>query len=45
LLGLPDDVVPIGLALIGNPGEAPPVGSRLQERQRAKEQLVHRDRW
>jgi nitroreductase len=45
LLGLPEQVVPIGLALIGKPGEAPPVGSRLKERQRASDDLVHRDRW
>jgi hypothetical protein len=45
LLGLPADVVPIGLALIGKPGEAPPTGSRLEERQRAKDDLVHRERW
>jgi nitroreductase len=45
LLGLPEDVVPIGLALIGKPGELPPPGSRLKERQRAKDDLVHRDRW
>jgi nitroreductase len=45
LLALPEDVVPIGLALIGKPGEAPPAGSRLKERQRAKDDLVHRDRW
>src|SRR6476660_1517684 len=32
LLGLPEDVVPIGLALIGKPGGAPPIGSRLKER-------------
>jgi nitroreductase len=45
LLGLPEDVVPIGLALIGKPGESPPTGSRLKERQRATEDLVHRDAW
>ena len=45
LLGLPEDVVPIGLALIGKPGESPPTGSRLKERQRAKDALVHRDAW
>ena len=45
LLGLPEDVVPIGLALIGKPGEAPPAGSRLKERQRPKDDLVHRGRW
>ena len=45
LLGLPEDVVPIGLALIGKPGESPPTGSRLKERQRPAEALVHRDSW
>jgi nitroreductase len=45
LLGLPEDVVPIGLALIGKPGDAPPPGSRMKERQRPKEDLVHRERW
>jgi FMN reductase [NAD(P)H] len=45
LLGLPEDVVPIGLALIGKPGEVPPVGSRLKERQRAPEALVHWQQW
>src|SRR4051812_34581082 len=45
LLGLPDEVVPIGLALIGKPGEAPSPGSRMKERQRAKNELVHRERW
>jgi nitroreductase len=45
LLGFPDDVVPIGLALIGKPGDDPPIGSRLKERQRARETLIHRERW
>jgi nitroreductase len=45
LLGLPNDVVPIGLALIGKPGESPPIGSRLKERQRAADDLIHRDSW
>jgi len=45
LLGLPEDVVPIGLALIGKPGETPDVGSRLRERRRPAEQLVHWDEW
>jgi FMN reductase [NAD(P)H] len=45
LLGLPEDVVPIGLALIGLHGEDPPVGSRLKERQRAQDDLVHWQRW
>lgn len=45
LVGLPEDVVPIGLALIGKPGEDPPPGSRFKERQRAKDDLVHWQRW
>jgi hypothetical protein len=34
-----------GLALIGKPGEAPDVGSRLKERQRPTEQLLHWQEW
>jgi nitroreductase len=45
LLGLPEDVVPIGLALIGKPGEAPSPGSRFKDRQRPLDALVHRDSW
>jgi nitroreductase len=45
LLGLPEDVVPIGLALMGKPGEAPSVGSRLKSRQRAQTDLVHWQQW
>src|SRR5258708_5836908 len=45
LLGLPDEVVPIGLALIGKPGEAPPTGSRLKSRQREQGELVHWQQW
>jgi nitroreductase len=45
LLGLPPEVVPIGLAVIGKPGEAPPTGSRLKTRRRAAADLVHRQRW
>jgi FMN reductase [NAD(P)H] len=45
LLGLPEEVVPIGLALIGKPGESPPTGSRLKSRQRELPELVHRERW
>ena len=45
LLGLPEDVVPIGLALIGKPGDDPPRGSRLKEMQRAQDDLVHWQRW
>ena len=45
LLGLPADVVPIGLAVVGKPGEAPPPGSRMKERQRPLDDLIHRERW
>ncbi|HEV2590701.1 MAG TPA: hypothetical protein VGU02_02290, partial [Gaiellaceae bacterium] len=45
LLGLPEDVVPIGLALIGKPGEAPEIGSRLRSRRRSLDDLVHWGRW
>jgi nitroreductase len=45
LLGLPEEVVPIGLALIGKPGAAPSPGSRLRERQRTEDDLIHRERW
>jgi len=45
LLGLPEDVVPIGLALIGKPGDAPLPGSRMKERRRTEEALVHREAW
>jgi FMN reductase [NAD(P)H] len=45
LLGLPEDVVPIGLALIGRPGEDPSTGSRMKERRRPKEALVHWQGW
>jgi len=45
LLGLPPEVVPIGLALIGKAGEAPDSGSRLRERRRSRDDLVHFERW
>lgn len=45
LLGLPEEVVPIGLAVVGRPGEAPPPGSRMKERQRSLDDLIHRQRW
>ena len=45
LLGLPADVVPIGLALIGRAGDDPPAGSRLKERQRELDDLVHWQTW
>jgi len=45
VVGLPEDVVPIGLAIIGKPGDDPPLGSRLKERQRAQDDLVHWQQW
>ncbi|HKU58661.1 MAG TPA: nitroreductase family protein [Gaiellaceae bacterium] len=45
LLGLPEDVVPIGLALIGKPGESPDIGSRLRSRRRATDDLIHWQQW
>jgi nitroreductase len=45
LLGLPEDVVPIGLALVGKPGDAPLPGSRMKERRRTEDALVHREAW
>jgi FMN reductase [NAD(P)H] len=45
LLGLPDEVVPIGLALIGKPRDDPPTGSRLRQRRRELDDLVHWQRW
>ena len=45
LLGLPEDVVPIGLALIGKPGESPEIGSRLRSRRRSLDDLVHWGGW
>jgi nitroreductase len=46
LLGLPADVVPIGLAVLGHPapdGGTP--GSRLDSRRRALDDQIHRERW
>jgi nitroreductase len=48
LLGLPADVVPIGLALIGHPAEdlaSGRVASRMKERRRPLDEVVHRERW
>jgi nitroreductase len=45
VLGLPAEVVPIGLALVGKPGDDPPTGSRLKERQRSADALIHRQGW
>jgi len=45
LLGLPAEVVPIGLAVVGKPGDDPPVGSRLKERRRSTDALIHWQGW
>ena len=45
LLGLPEDVVPIGLAVVGKPGDDPPPGSRLAARRRPLDDLVHWQGW
>jgi nitroreductase len=48
LLGLPDDVVPIGVVLIGSAAEDPnadALTSSLAERRRPREQVVKGDRW
>jgi FMN reductase [NAD(P)H] len=45
LLGLPEDVVPIGLALFGRPGDDPAPSSRFKSRQRPLEDLIHWQRW
>jgi nitroreductase len=45
LLGLPPEIVPIGVALVGKPGETPDIGSRLRSRRRADADLVHWNSW
>ena len=45
LLGLPEDVVPIGLALVGKPGPGADLGPRLRQSRRPAEELIHRERW
>jgi nitroreductase len=48
LLGLPADVVPIGLCLIGHPApdeSSERLSSRLKERRRPLGDVVHRGRW
>ena len=45
LLGLPEDVVPIGLAVVGKPGDDPPAVSRLAARRRPIGDLIHSQRW
>ncbi|HEX5448696.1 MAG TPA: nitroreductase family protein [Gaiellaceae bacterium] len=45
ILGLPEEAVPIGLALIGRPGESPDIGSRLRSRRRSTADLIHWEGW
>ncbi len=45
LVGLPEEVVPIGLAVVGRPGPGTDVGPRLRPRRRPLDALVHRERW
>jgi FMN reductase [NAD(P)H] len=48
LLGLPEDVVPVGLALIGRPAEDPRAAwgtSRISQLRRPLDDVVHRERW
>lgn len=48
LLGLPDDVVPIGLALIGKPAPDPRAAhgtSRMKERRRPLDDVIHWQHW
>ena len=45
LLGLPEDVVPIGLALIGKPGDYPAPSSRMRAARRSLDDLVHWGSW
>ncbi|HEY2935491.1 MAG TPA: nitroreductase family protein [Gaiellaceae bacterium] len=48
LLDLPEDVVPIGLALVGHPADDPLRAhgtSRMKERRRPLGEVVHRERW
>jgi nitroreductase len=45
LLGLPEEVVPLGLALVGKPGPGADLGPRLRPMKRPVEDLIHRERW
>jgi FMN reductase [NAD(P)H] len=48
LVGLPDEVVPIGLALVGRPAPDPTAEegtSRTRERRRPRGELIHWDHW
>ena len=45
LLGLPEEVVPIGLALVGRPGPGADLGPRLRPFRRPLEDLIHHQRW
>jgi len=44
LLGIPDDVAPIGIVTIGHPASTATTGSAKRGR-KPPERLVHRDRW
>ena len=48
LLGIPEDVVPIGLALVGFPAPDPTAEqgtSRMRSRRRSRGELIHWERW
>ena len=48
LLDLPEEVVPIGLALIGKPAPDPRANqgtSRMKERRRPVDDVIHWQRW
>jgi nitroreductase len=45
LLGLPGEVVPIGLAVVGRPGPGTDLGPRLRPMRRPAADLIHRERW
>jgi nitroreductase len=48
LVGLPDEIVPIGLALVGRPAPDPTAEqgtSRMHERRRPSGDLIHWERW
>jgi FMN reductase [NAD(P)H] len=48
LLGIPGEVVPIGLALVGSPAPDPTAEqgtSRMRSRRRPRDELIHWERW
>ena len=48
ILGIPDDVVPIGIVAVGVPAQQPDAeraSARFRERRRREEQLIHWERW